>query len=391
MKKFKNNIELIDHFCLTDDLTTYDPYDIWKENPGLKIKEIYYRNKSAGFIPAGIFYLGDILFNSDLRCLYTPQEYPIVRALAGLTLIRCYKQTGNKQYLTFAEIHLDWLVQHYCKGYSGYCWGHNFKWASKNGIYDEHIPYITVTPYALEAFIEYRKITLNKKFDKIINSIFLFLEKDLIIQIKDSKFLALSYAPVIEPRIVINANSYALFSYSLLLDFLPQQKDYILNKIKKLYNFIVNNQNKNGSWFYYADNEPGNFIDCFHTCFILKNLIKLSKKWSDFTIDYSVIQNGASYLRNNFYDKKTGLYKRFSIADAPSFIKFDLYDNAEILNLFFLLNDNDNYNRLKKNIGKYFLHGKNIFSKIDCLNRKTSKNNLRWAVMPYLYSLSLSS
>jgi len=30
MKKYKNNIELINHFCLTDYLKSYDPYDIKK-------------------------------------------------------------------------------------------------------------------------------------------------------------------------------------------------------------------------------------------------------------------------------------------------------------------------------------------------------------------------
>ena len=382
-----SNVKLINHYCLRYTLKTYDPYDIWKNGAGLKIKKIYYKNKFAGFIPAGIFYLGDILFNNILKTFYAPQEYPMVRALASLTLINCYEKTGNKKYLDYAKLHLNWLVQNYSSGYSGYCWGHNFKWVSKNGIYNQNIPYITITPYAIEAFVKYRKITKTGIFDNIIRSIFSFIENDLLKKKNNNKFLALSYAPIDEPRIVINANSYALYSYLILLDFFPKKKKDILNKVNRLYNFIVENQNINGSWFYFADKLPGNFIDCFHTCFILKNLIKSSRLQADI-IDPSVIHKGVLYLQENFFDKNTGLYKRFSITDAPSFLKFDLYDNAEMMNLFFILGKKDNYRNLNKHINTRFLNGIDIFSKIDILKRKVNKNNLRWAAMPYLYALS---
>jgi len=82
------------------------------------------------------------------------------------------------------------------------------------------------------------------------------------------------------------------------------------------------------------------------------------------------------------------LYKRFTKSNKPSIIKFDLYDNAEMLNLLLLLNKYDLALELKNNIEKVFIKGEDIYSVIDLFGNKKNKNTLRWAVMPYLYSIS---
>jgi len=61
-----------------------------------------------------------------------------------------------------------------------------------------------------------------------------------------------------------------------------------------------------------------------------------------------------------------------------------------MLNLFFLKRDVNLYSSLKKNIQKHFIKRGEIYSMVDLLNIKKNKNMLRWAVMPYLYSLSHS-
>ena len=44
---------------------------------------------------------------------------------------------------------------------------------------------------------------------------------------------------------------------------------------------------------------------------------------------------------------------------------------------------------LQDSIKKVFCDGQDIYSQIDIFGRKINKNMLRWAVMPYLYALSL--
>ncbi len=78
----------------------------------------------------------------------------------------------------------------------------------------------------------------------------------------------------------------------------------------------------------------------------------------------------------------------FTKNDKVCLIKFDLYDNAEMLNLFLLMGEKDKFNELNESIKKHFVKGKDIYSVIDFFGQKKNKNTLRWAVMPYLYSLS---
>ena len=68
--------------------------------------------------------------------------------------------------------------------------------------------------------------------------------------------------------------------------------------------------------------------------------------------------------------------------------KFDLYDNAELLNLAILLNDSDTVEKLDKAIRDNFINKGKIYSTIDFLMLRKNANHLRWAVVPYLYALS---
>jgi hypothetical protein len=381
------NDNLIERYLLTNDLSTYDPYDIWKTNVGVKVKQLYYKNKYIGIIPAGVLTIYDLYINNNLRIGYKKQEYPIVRAQAALALLNLYKKEHKDIYIEYAKKHIDWLIKNSSKGYSGYCWGISFEWVSKNGTYDVNMPHVTHTPYVLEAIVKYQHITKTNEYDEVIKSIFSFLENDIKIMLETDTKLAMSYAPVDEPRIVINANSYVMYMYVLLLEYFPERKKYIRKKIKKIYKFILDEQKENGSWLYYADNKNGNFIDCFHSAFVLKNIYKTN---SIVSLENSekILKNGYKYLENYFFDSNKKLFKRFTISDKPSLIIFDLYDNAEMLYILKIMKEYTNMNELKNSINNNFIKHENIFSKIIKNGIKIDKNTLRWAVMPYIYNLS---
>jgi len=376
---------LIEKYLLRDDLSTSDPYDIWKTNLGIKIKKLYYGNKYLGLVPAGILTIYDLYINNNLRLGYQKQEYPIVRAQSALALLNIYKKDKNNIYLEYAKKHIDWLLENYSKAYSGYCWGLNFDWVySSCKVYDSNIPFSTHTPYPLEALIEYYKITKDKKLLEPIRSIFLFLEKDIKVMQETDEFLILSYG-VEKDRVVTNANSYLMYMYSLMLDYLPDKKVYIKNKITKIYNFLISVQNRDGSWIYQPyDNS---FIDCFHSAFVLKNIYK-TNKIVELSNANKIIEYGYIYILDNFFDQKYNLFKRFSKSNKLSLVKFDLYDNAEILNLALLLNDSNTVTLLNKSIQDNFIKGSDIFSIIELFGKQKNKNHLRWAIIPYLYGLS---
>ena len=62
----KTNL-LIEHFCLKDNLSSYDPYDIWKTKTGVNIKKLYFKNKFFGFLPATFLTLTDFYLVNKSR------------------------------------------------------------------------------------------------------------------------------------------------------------------------------------------------------------------------------------------------------------------------------------------------------------------------------------
>ncbi|MEI6047779.1 MAG: hypothetical protein WCS03_02685 [Bacteroidota bacterium] len=384
-QKYDRKSFLIHDFCLRENLRTYDPYDIWKTSQGIWVKNLFNTSRLLGALPALALTLYDQLINNNIRLGYKKQEYPIVRALAAQTLLSEYKRLNSGNLLEGAEIHLRWLEENASKGYSGACWGLGFRWSAfKNVVYDENTPHTTHTPYALEAFHLFTQITGNSKFVELIKSCFMYYEKDVCVMYEDDRMMAVSYGPF-KDKTVTNASSYTLYAYSIFLDYFPEMREYILNKMQKLYRFIVANQMSDGSWFYSPDNNS--FIDCFHSCIIVKNLIKTNINEKIEGIE-AIINNGWKYISEQFFNSEYGLYKRFTKKNKLSLTKFDLYDNAEVLNLTNLIGDNKKAKELDAAIDCYFINSKNIYSVIDYFAIKRNKNTLRWAVMPYLYALS---
>jgi len=390
LKNLQRSTALPHEFYITylaGDLSSYDPYDIWKTKIGMKAKSVFYKNRLAGFLPALFLSMWDTFINNRWRIGYKKQEFPIVRALAASSLLNLYETSREEFYLNLAKEHLEWLLKNYSKGYSGFCWGANMPWASKNGNYEPNTPFITNTPYILEGLLRYQKLTNTNIYQHVITSIFDFINIDLYKHLDTEDTLCLSYSPIQESRIVINANSYALYALSLLQPLIIEKSEIIRNNILRLYKFITTNQNSNGSWWYYADSNKGNFIDCFHTCFILKNLIKASNHIDLPGVD-SVVDKGYDYLISNFYNQEVGLFKRFSTTDKFNPVKFDLYDNAEAMHLAVLKSDHTLCTLLNEKIRKNFVKNNDIYSIIDIFNVKRNRNMLRWAVMPYIYALS---
>ena len=373
-------------FCEGNDLRSYDPYDVWKTKLGIAVKDTFNRNRLIGALPALILSITDLMLNNDFRIGYQKQEYPIVRALAAQTLLNQYERTGEDKYLSLARKHLSWLVENSSIGYSGFCWGLGFKWpAADNVVYDANTPHSTHTPYALEAFHKYTQISGNNDYVPIIKSCFNFFENDLCVMHEDEKSIAISYGPF-KDRIATNAVSYALYSYAIFTLYFPEKQAYLKSKISKLYTYIISKQRTDGSWLYSPDDESS-FIDCFHSCFILKNLIKTNKIQSLEQASKYVLK-GYEYLCKEFYDNKARLYKRFTKAKNLSLVKYDLYDNAEMLSLCNMLNDTERRDILMNAIQSHFIKGSDIYSAKDIIGIRRNKNTLRWALMPYLYALS---
>ena len=383
------NIDLIKiEHILGQDLVTYDPYDLWRTNVGIWLKKTYYRNGKIAFPIVAPFSILDTYAPKLIRIFLKLREYPMVRAFAALSALNLYEITADKKYIEFAEQSIKWLINNKCSGYHGASWGINIPWMTKTGFLPASTPFVTNTPYCVEALLKYSDITKDKQSLQVALSSLGFLEKDLNVLFDEPDKLALSYGPGYGKRIVINANSYAMMMYAIFAGRLSDKRTILLEKAARIFNFIKSRQNSDGSWFYYDDEGKGNFIDCFHSCFILKNLIKFGKFAG---VDVSLIVNkGLEYILNNFLDSKYFMARRFSISSDPSLVKFDLYDQAELLNILLMTNRNDLAEKLHDSIVKnFYIPSKGTFGyQIDIFGRLNKMTYLRWAVMPTVFVLS---
>jgi len=152
-----------------------------------------------------------------------------------------------------------------------------------------------------------------------------------------------------------------------------------------MYNFLQDQQHANGSWDYSPAQRP--FIDCFHSCFVLKNICK-TDRLIGLTDSTRVVDRGYRYLKKHLWDEGAGLLRRFAVRNKPGIVRYDLYDTAEMMNLAILLGDYEFGATLHEAVQKHFVRDNVIFSKIDIFGRRRDPDMLRWAIMPYLYALS---
>jgi uncharacterized protein YyaL (SSP411 family) len=221
---------------------------------------------------------------------------------------------------------------------------------------------ITTTPYVYEAFSNVHKIDNNDRWLEIMRSI----AEHAINDIKDfevsSTASTCSYTPRQDDKGgVINASAYRAF---LLTDAsIRTSEEKYWNIAERNINFVLENQQTNGSWFYAMD-DVRDFVDHFHTCFVLKALAKIELLTGHESCR-KAIEKGIDYYLKNLFDEQ-GLPKPFSKAPRLTLYRNELYDIAEFINLAVLLkkqypelNDrliivlNDLYLRWRKKDGSY--------------------------------------
>ena len=131
---------------------------------------------------------------------------------------------------------------------------------------------------------------------------------------------------------VVNANAYRAFLLTKAAHDLNDVR--YLNASKANLRFVLNAQNPDGSWYYSTEGKR-DFIDHFHTCFVMKALVKIDLLGGDPGCR-AAIDKGLEYDMTHLFDEG-GLPKPFSKAPRLIVYKRELYDYAECLNLLALV------------------------------------------------------
>jgi len=300
---------------------------------GRRAKSLYYRNRLLGTAAVAPMIFCEAALPSARRLFHRPVRFPIADAHYAMGFSFLYEATGDFSQLESAVRFLTELKKSRCRGFKEYCWGYPFDWVTRNGILKEQTPLITTTPYVYEAFLQVFELNPRDEWKQILESIARHATTDIKDFRTSENASSCSYTPY-DSGGVINAAAYRAFLLTSASNVLS--KDEYWPIAQRNLNFVLEAQNSDGSWFYAVDGVR-DFVDHYHTCFVMKALAKIHAL-TDHTATLEALDKGVRYYLNNLFETD-GMPKPFSRAPRLTVYKRELYDCAECINLCLLLRD----------------------------------------------------
>ncbi len=312
---------------------SYDHQSYFANALGRKAKALYYTQPLLGKMAVAPMIFSEA-FVPSARCLFwKKQRFPIADAHYAMGFALLSLTLGEERYYERAVHFLRVLIETRSPKYDHFCWGYPFNWETRRGTMWAATPLITTVPYAYEAFAAVYAIDKKQEWLDIMRSIAEHAMNDYHEMVTSADASSCSYNPEPnEPCGVINASAYR--SYLLTkasIDFSEPRYREVANRNLA---FVLESQNANGSWYYSMDGER-DFVDHFHTCFVMKALAKIERLTHNQRCT-SAIERAVEYYLKNLFDEE-GYPKPFSKRPRMTVYRRELYDYAECLNLCVLL------------------------------------------------------
>jgi hypothetical protein len=315
--------------------TSYDHQSYFAGRVGRAAKTLYYRQPTIGTLAVAPMIASEAWFPSARRLFWRPMRFPIADAhyASGFAFLAS-GSTRSKHYDRAVHF-LEVLIETRSQGYARYAWGYPFDWVTRTGTIKTGTPFITTLPYVYEAFEQVYRIDRRERWLEVMRSIAEHAYSDYADLETSPRGSSCSYSPgPPDPSRVVNASAYRAFLLTkAACDFNDTRYRAVA---ERNLNFVLESQNQDGSWFYSMDGQR-DFVDHFHTCFVLKALAKIQRITASEACA-SAIHNGVHYYVTNLIDD-AGLPKPFSRAPRLTVYKRELYDYAECLNICLLLCD----------------------------------------------------
>jgi hypothetical protein len=312
---------------------SWDHQSFFAGKTGRAAKALYYRKPLLGTLAVAPMIFAEAFVPSARRLFWKPQRFPIADAHYAMGFAHLYEVLADDRYYERAVHFLQVLEETRSPGYKNYGWGYPFDWETRNGPMHAGTPLITTLPYAYEAFLAVHRIDGNPRWLTIMRSIVEHGLRDYQDHVTSANASSCSYNPdPKDPGGVINASAYRAFLLTrAATDFShPAYQEVADRNI----NFVLESQNRNGSWYYSTDGQR-DFVDHFHTCFVLKALAKIEALNGNQECKQAV-ERGVAYYVNNLFDSD-GWPKPFSRRPRLTVYRNELYDYAECINLAVLL------------------------------------------------------
>ena len=313
--------------------TSWDYQSFFAGPVGGRAKALYYSHGLIGTAAVAPMIFCEAFLPTARRLFHRRIRFPIADAHYAMGFAFLYEATGDSSQLENAVHFLTELKMSRCHAFNEYCWGYPFNWVTRNGTIKEQTPLITTTPYCYEAFLQVFELTAQDELKSILESTARHAATDIKNFGTSEKASSCSYTPF-DKGGVVNAAAYRAFLLTSASKVLATE-DYWKIAERNL-NFVLEAQNPDGSWFYAVDGVR-DFIDHYHTCFVMKSLAKIYRL-TGYEPCKDALSKGIKYYLENLFDEE-GLPKPFSKAPRLTVYKRELYDCAECTNLCLLLRD----------------------------------------------------
>ncbi|MBS1841114.1 MAG: hypothetical protein JSS69_17200 [Acidobacteria bacterium] len=313
--------------------TSHDHQSYFASDLGRKAKALYYQKPLLGTLAVSPMIFSEALLPSARALFFKPLRFPIADAHYAMGFAFLAEAEKSEAHLKRAAHFLDVLKETRCKKFRNYAWGYPFNWETRRGTLWEGTPMITTLPYVYEAFRQVYQLNGDQQLLDVMRSIAQHALEDYDDYEVSTDASTCCYSPGPDNSSgVINANAYRSFLLMLAArDFSDERYEKVG---QRNLNFVIQSQNLNGSWYYSTDNVR-DFVDHFHTCFVLKALAKI-ERLTDSAAVRTVIDRGVNYYVANLFDSD-GLPKPFSKPPRLTVYRNELYDYAECINLGTLL------------------------------------------------------
>ena len=286
--QFESALDKLQAYIEKEEFKGYDPYDTLKS-------------------PIPFKYFGKLI---PVLALQFQKRNPInIRALLGIKkdynpkAIGFFLYSYSKLQIIFPENNynkqLDFLFKHlnnnYSKGYSGYCWGYNFDWATSGKYIKAYSPNIVVTAFVARGIFQYYQLTKSNEALTILKSISQFILKDLpITETKDG--ICFSYTTLGVDN-CYNASLLAALTLSQLYSItkVNELKEFAIKAV----DFVISKQHPDGHWNYSIDEQGKERVQIdFHQGYIIDSIDDIMKFCSIDNAAYiEAIKKGALYYR----------------------------------------------------------------------------------------------
>ena len=312
--------------------TSFDHQSYFAGPLGGGAKALYYRRGKLGMLAVAPMILSEAVLPTARQLFWKKQRFPIADAHYAMGFALLAQCSGDQDDHDRAVHFLQVLESTRCAGYRHSGWGYPFDWVTRNGVMKAQTPLITSTPYVYEAFDAVHRLDGDPRWLEVMQS----AAEHAFTEIPDLRLssdeASCAYNPHDTQFHVVNASAYRAFLlFSAARRF--ARDDYAQAANRNL-NYLLRAQQADGSWRYATDGVR-NFVDHFHTCFVLKSLAKIEGLIANAAVGQA-IESGVGYYVKHLFDDE-GLPRPFAVAPRLTIYRHELYDYAECINLATLL------------------------------------------------------